>query len=520
MSENLVNVIQNIRKGTTYGLNISGFSGLTDSNLSGLLEKVSKKEELEAFPDFVGGYIQPKELEILLSKNIIDSDGKTKNALSFLPENFLSQINKNIFLNLPDEYLQLITPEQFKLLPEKAAMQLAKDNRLQYLSNEVIKSLELQSLNLYHKYSVNITSDRLTEGELKAQLNSLIEAEKLQYLPKEIIGTITDEIIKGLGADFIKQLSAETLDYLATVKGDGLIITNQKICAIDINLVPIDKFEVLSPETIKALSVEQIKALDTNHLSALKKKLDLINALVNNFAAISDVKQFGIEQFKTLCDVGKFKYLKPEIIEQIPNDYLVYAVERGLTNEQASHLNKEQFELIFNQNRGNIIIPEIIPSLRADVISANQEFLKNLTVEQAENLTAEQVKSIQKNGLLNILSDDVLFSVVNKIKDNLKELDEDVLTRVARNKSINSQILILDSEPVLTNFSVDFKSEENQIFNIKDIGATIKKRIEDEDWERLSSDCFFWCKDKKQKSEIYEILKEEINSQKQLYMVL
>ena len=113
MSENLVNVIQNIRKGTTYGLNISGFSGLTDSNLSGLLEKVSKKEELEAFPDFVGGYIQPKELEILLSKNIIDSDGKTKNALSFLPENFLSQINKNIFLNLPDEYLQLITPEQF-----------------------------------------------------------------------------------------------------------------------------------------------------------------------------------------------------------------------------------------------------------------------------------------------------------------------------------------------------------------------------------------------------------------------
>ena len=541
MSENLVNVIQNIRKGTTYGLNISGFSGLTDSNLSGLLEKVSKKEELEAFPDFVGGYIQPKELEILLSKNIIDSDGKTKNALSFLPENFLSQINKNIFLNLPDEYLQLITPEQFKLLPEKAAMQLAKDNRLQYLSNEVIKSLELQSLNLYHKYSVNITSDRLTEGELKAQLNSLIEAEKLQYLPKEIIGTITDEIIKGLGADFIKQLSAETLDYLATVKGDGLIITNQKICAIDINLVPIDKFEVLSPETIKALSVEQIKTLDTNHLSALKKKLELINALGNNFAAISDVtgldinslseatlknvtneqfKQFGIEQFKTLCDVGKFKYLKPEIIEQIPNDYLVYAVERGLTNKQASHLNKEQFELIFNQNRGNIIIPEIIPSLRADVISANQEFLKNLTVEQAENLTAEQVKSIQKNGLLNILSDDVLFSVVNKIKDNLKELDEDVLTRVARNKSINSQILILDSEPVLTNFSVDFKSEENQIFNIKDIGATIKKRIEDEDWERLSSDCFFWCKDKKQKSEIYEILKEEINSQKQLYMVL
>ncbi len=172
MSENLVNVIQNIRKGTTYGLNISGFSGSTDSNLSGLLEKVSKKEELEAFPDFVGGYIQPKELEILLSKNIIDSDDKTKNALSFLPENFLSQINKNIFLNLPDEYLKLITPEQFKLLPEKAAMQLAKDNRLQYLSNEVIKSLELQSLNLYHKYSVNITSDRLTEGELKAQLNS------------------------------------------------------------------------------------------------------------------------------------------------------------------------------------------------------------------------------------------------------------------------------------------------------------------------------------------------------------
>ena len=120
----------------------------------------------------------------------------------------------------------------------------------------------------------------------------------------------------------------------------------------------------------------------------------------------------------------------------------MYAVERGLTNEQASHLNKEQFELIFNQNRGNIIIPEIIPSLRADVISANQEFLKNLTVEQAENLTAEQVKSIQKNGLLNILSDDVLFSVVNKIKDNLKELDEDVLTRVAR-EVLEIKVLIL-----------------------------------------------------------------------------
>ncbi len=75
--------------------------------------------------------------------------------------------------------------------------------------------------------------------------------------------------------------------------------------------------------------MEQIKTLDTNHLSALKKKLELINALGNNFAAISDVtgldinslseatlknvtneqfKQFGIEQFKTLCDVGKFKY--------------------------------------------------------------------------------------------------------------------------------------------------------------------------------------------------------------------
>lgn len=518
--KNLVEIIKGIKKGKTYGLSIPGFSSWNDSNLSGLLEAITQIKELEAFPDFVGEYIGPKELEILLRKNIIISDSETKNALSFLPKDFLVKaLKKENILGLSNKGLALITPEQWSMLPEEEkeeiVMQLAKANRLQYLSEESLEFVT-KKLNLYHRYGVNIASSRLTESELKTQLTSLIETGKLGHLAKEAIGTITNEVILIFGNDFLKQLLAETIDHLATV---------EKICALDINLLPVEEFKKLKTETIAVLTSKQIGGLDEDHLLVLKENPLLINSLGKNFSIIKDVtgidinslneatlrfvtneqlEQFGIEKFKLLCDTNKSQYLIPQIVRQIPDEYLLYLTEYGLTKDQAMFLNERQFGLIRNS-----IKPEIISAINANIIAKDQEFLKNLTVEQAENLTEEQARAIQGNDMLSVIPDNVLFFITSKIKNRLSDLNENTLDRIARNR--NEDIPMLDSDPKLTGFetTIDFGNNE---FNEKNIKATIKDRIKNENWKELKDNCFYWVKNKEQKSIVYKILNEEMNS--------
>ncbi len=528
--KNLVENIKGIKKGNTYGLSIPGFSSWNDSNLSGLLEAITQIEELEAFPDFVGEYVGSKELEILLRKNIIISDSETKNALSFVPEDFLVKaLKKENILGLSNEGLALITLEQWSILPEEEkeeiAMQLAKANRLQYLSEESLEFVT-KKLNLYHRYGVNVASSRLTESELKTQLTSLIETGKLGHLAKEAIGKITDEIMVSFGNDFVKQLPAETIDYLATVKGDGTVLANMKLCALDINSLLVEEFKKLKTETIAVLTSKQISDLDGGHLLVLKENPLLINSLGENFSIIKDVagididslneatlryvtneqlEQFGIEQFRLLCDTNKSQYLIPQIIRQIPDEYLLYLTKHGLTKDQAMFLNEEQFGLIRNSLK-----PEIISVINANIIAKNQEFLKNLTVEQAENLTEEQARAIQGNDMLSVIPDNVLFFITSKIKNRLSDLNENTLDRIARNR--NEDIPMLDSDPKLTGFNIDIKFDRNDEFDIESIRSTIKTRIEKEDWVNLRDNCFYWIKNNEQKSTVYKILNEEMNS--------
>lgn len=622
-SKNLVNVIKNIKKGVTYGLNIDGFSTLTDSNLSGLLETITKKEELEAFPDFVSEYINEKELNILLKKEIngekffdllpvdfkinlikkekkfikkipkesieilfskmknkdyekenlsyiipkldlnnshilnkIITNGRVlfqyltedqikdlsdeaiskldkacllsiaeKNNLKYLPnpnaikieifsgltdevknkfsreqllnldkEHFNVAIEQN-FVNIPrsfeevkefikdenfpehiaeyfitkipkkdiisqindihNKYMFFITEENIKNLPKESAIQLARNNKLQYLSDIQLKNLN--NLDLYNKYDINKLSGNLTEDQVKTQLKSLIESDKLQYLPKEVIGTMTDKIIKDSGEDFIKQLSVETLDYLSTINGDGAVIANKKICAIDLNSIDIKKFKQLKPETIKNFSSEQIGNLDKIHLMEILPKM---------------------------------------------------------TKEQAKNISLEQFDTIYKEDK-NYITSEIIAGLDPKIICEQDEFLKNLTKEQAKSLSMESVTQLAYNNKLSLLKDNILFIIASehfKDKNELKKLDIDTLTRISRYESKIKDLPLLDTNPVLTDFDTNFKSEEKEtVFNVKNIKALMRDRIKNEEWEKLRNDCLYFCNNKEQKEEIYSLLQNEIN---------
>ncbi len=647
-SKNLVNVIKNIKKGATYGLNIDGFSTLTDSNLSGLLETITKKEELEAFPDFVSEYINEKELNILLKKEIngekffdllpvdfkinlikkekkfikkipkesieilfskmknkdykkenssyiipkldlnnshilnkIITNGRVlfqyltedqikdlsdeaiskldkacllsiaeKNNLKYLPnpnaikieifsgltdevknkfsreqllnldkehfnvaieqnfvniprsfeevkefikdenfpehiaEYFITKIPKKDIISqindIPNKYMFFITEENIKNLPKESAIQLARNNKLQYLSDIQLKNLN--NLDLYNKYDINKLSGNLTEDQVKTQLKRLIESDKLQYLPKEVIGTITDKIIKDSGEDFIKQLSVETLDYLSAINGDGVVIANKKICVIDLNSIDIEKFKQLKPETIKNFSSEQIGNLDKIHLMEILPKM---------------------------------------------------------TKEQAKNISLEQFDTIYKEDK-NYITSEIIAGLDPKIICEQDEFLKNLTKEQAKSLSREQVSTIALSNKLSILSSDTLKKISKKIKlkdiqpGEIKKLHNEgklnVLGHVFRDldptKLSEEELeIIRNTDFLIKNKNIESK-ENNEFFNTgffddyvldyKNINEIFDNCIEENNWQELrerTSKIFLDGKEKNIKN-INEIIDDRVKKTK------
>ena len=84
------------------------------------------------------------------------------------------------------------------------------------------------------------------------------------------------------------------MDYLSTINGDGAVIANKKICAIDLNSIDIEKFKQLKPETIKNFSSEQIGNLDKIHLMEILPKMTKEQA-----------KNISLEQFDTIYKEDK-----------------------------------------------------------------------------------------------------------------------------------------------------------------------------------------------------------------------
>lgn len=267
-------------------------------------------------------------------------------------------------------------------------MQLAKTNKLQYLSNESIKSVT-KKLDLGYRYQFNMLSNKFTKDEVITQLENLFKANKLQYLAKKAVGT-----------------------------------------------------------------------------------------------------------------------MDPEIIEELSNNCLLCIAKCGLTSKQAEQLTKEQFELIYKDDKSNIK-PEMINGLNPDIIAKNENFLKNITSEQAENLNKKQVEAIKKNGKFDILPDNVLSIVAKKMENQLSELDTDTLTRIVKSK--NEDTPIPDSKPRLNEFNtaIEFRGT---LKDEEDLRSHIKGFVNSEIWLDLREFCFFQSESADQKSTIYKILNEEITS--------
>ncbi|MDR1425701.1 MAG: hypothetical protein LBI70_01760, partial [Rickettsiales bacterium] len=340
------------------------------------------------------------------------------NKLHFLSEEALGAIGEGIsFRNLTAENLNSLynkAPEKVQKIPEKVRATIGsglygdlKDANVAKLTEKDIKNKKICSALVEKKKLQFLTDEVLKEVDIKInskdQLTKLIEAEKISHLKIEVITKIDDRTIKNLDSSprekFTKQLTAEQLDAMAEVNGDGLSLffVSKKICALeDLNSIDKKVFNTLAPKTIATLTNKQVGALDEEHIGAIAteqaKSLTQgqIDALIfeNKLQYLSEdtlkylfenqkIKSLKEEQLKSLVDSKKLASIpeSAQVISKSISEKTETEVLEALIKIDFNHISTQKIELSKDREKK---IREIIAEEKSTTVLNGRTFKANI----------------------------------------------------------------------------------------------------------------------------------------------
>lgn len=219
--------IKNIREtGLIYkGLNINSVE------LMDIINNITSSEEVWNFPEFVGKYSTAEFLNILADKKLYDTS-----LLSNFEAKFIQNIPTKLFKELNPKTLSSFTVEQFKNIDKSVIDDLLKNNKLQHLSSDILKEIDID---FSYKYSINIASNKPNFDVVKKQVESLQESKKLQFLSTKSLETIAND------------------NYLIKIINDLNDFDGEQLKVIENNLAN------LSPEAINTLTPETLSKFKT-----------------------------------------------------------------------------------------------------------------------------------------------------------------------------------------------------------------------------------------------------------------
>lgn len=359
---------------------------ISNGELISIIDNISSIEELENFPTFIGKYLDGEILNILSEKYINN-------------KSFLSYLNKEIIYNLPPEEfkklkpkaLESFTAEQLKNISKSTVDYFIFNNKLHYLSNDVLETLPAEKIDFSYKYSLNFVSNRPIFEVIRTQIQNLNNHNKIHCL------------------------NLETLKYIANNRYLVSEITNFSNFTLEQFKVFEKNFKYIRPEAIATIKPEYLNNLeDLSFQSFTNKQLENLN----------------MEQLDILFKNGKTKFFSSEYIKYINAD--VISNLKNISIECLSDINQDVLEALNDktlnfiaENKSNLASSEL--EERQPVISND---IKNILNEDDKVLNFEDTNFILNNFMKNedyTEMSNYCFNLARK--DIYKKYIKDILTK-------------------------------------------------------------------------------------------
>ncbi|MDR1494485.1 MAG: hypothetical protein LBI29_00410 [Rickettsiales bacterium] len=356
--------------------------------------------------------------------------------------------------DLKAELLGVLTVEQVVDLSYKQIEALAKNNKLQHLSDHVLEQLG-------DKIILKNVNDHAE------QLASLVKSDKVKFLSTVAITKIADSLIKGLSGDlkkkFFEQLTPAQLDAMAKA---GKIRT----VAEDPNLIPISTFKKLSAEAMAGFSGKQFAKFDKSYLEALTpvqveklgpeqtegmssaNKLQHLPGNVLSFLSKNNkIGNLSEEQLGSLLGADKLKHISRTLVSMKKNNKL-----GSIGN---SKLLESIISVDFDTEKGQIAIgAETIGLIRGKVTSyAEGEDVPSIIISEdakeyvagqiAEGTREEDWSRMGINGLRWIMGDSQhTGTVLEVLKDGVNSLSKNVYELIDGANLLKNRIALNNNE--------------------------------------------------------------------------
>lgn len=229
---------------------------ITKEGLLNIIKNMTTTNEVTILPEFIGKYLDADMLDALANKKI-----EGNSALNLLKPAVVDFIPQYLFNKIDNATLGCFTAEQLKNINTETVDALLKKNKLQYFNNETLAEISKKA-DFSYKYSINVISGKPVFDEIKKQIESLENKEKLQFLSDMALKTIADDYYS---IKEVKNLNKFNKNQIKIFEKNFKNLGHETLK----NLEPgtLAKF---TPDTILNLNYNELKNFNDNCLNYIK----------------------------------------------------------------------------------------------------------------------------------------------------------------------------------------------------------------------------------------------------------
>lgn len=462
----------------------------------------------------------------------------------------ISEIDINVFSKLDPKILEGFTREQLEGFGVDKVKNLLSNCVLHNFNDDVIKEFDKHLDFTYSGVLVNMLGfgKQNSFEKIKKQVQLFCQYDKIHLLSSKTLSTLDSYLMSEIKKDNLQKFSAEQLNAISSnfqYLEPEIVKVIELTKFIELN----DTFlKNLTGEHAKYLNKEQIKSLinsnklhllkndcvkviiknnfDKNFLDSIEndKLIKQINSFNNNFFEFIDAEQIhnidkniiqhiNKEQFGSMSaeQLNSLNKLNEEFINYIPNiDYINDREFSKLDNDFLPKLTSDHV-LSMNDNKINHLLQTdkmcFLQDNVIDVIKEKINFSKT-----SGNVAVAQLNNLNDRNKLDTLSVESLSTI--PIKNIANELNENTVINISNLKP-DIEIYHQD-ESFLSDEIYNKKDSQDIIVNLeeKDFDYAIKDYINREDYATLEDSCMEWCKNKDNKKNVINALRNNINNTK------